>query len=230
MDKVKVLNLGSIEVLDSMGTDLSIVRAARQSYNAEWRTGKDSKGDANLIKYLLKNKHTGPFEHVVITFGIKAPIFVVRQWHRHRTQSYSEISARYTTLQDGFFIPKLGKVGVQSESNKQGSEFPGNTDQDKIVRELMYLSMEESFKTYQTLLDFGVPRERARSVLPMATYTQFSATANLHNWFNFLRLRLHKHAQYEIRIYAQAMLIQILELYPVATQAFIETLTGEHAL
>ena len=118
--KIKVLDHGFIRLVDSMGTDLSIVRNARVSYDSEWRAGKDESSDTRLINYLYSNGHNTPFESVIFTFEIQAPIFVFRQWHRHRTQSYNELSARYRPLPNKMYIPELDQLTVQSKSNKQG--------------------------------------------------------------------------------------------------------------
>lgn len=119
MNEIKVLDHGYVRLVDHMGNDLSIVRSARVSYNADWRTGEDEGKDEKLIHYLVKNHHTSPLESVQFTFQVKAPIFVFRQWHRHRTQSYNEVSARYTELPEEFYIPAVEHIGEQSSSNKQ---------------------------------------------------------------------------------------------------------------
>ena len=116
---IEVLNRGHVRLVDHMGSDLSIVRNARVSYDAEWRTGEDTGKDAALIQYLIKNQHTSPFESVMFTFDVKAPIFVLRQWHRHRTWSYSEISGRYSELPEEYYIPEVSQIGLQSRTNKQ---------------------------------------------------------------------------------------------------------------
>lgn len=201
---VPVLDHGSVTLLEFMGTDLSVVRNARQCYDADWRAGDDEKSDAKLIRYLARNNHTSPFEAVVFTFGIKCPIFVARQWHRHRTWSYNEISARYVELPEEFYVPELNKITTQSKSNKQARTDEQHPDSEWI-REKIIDQCKESFDTYRKMLARGCPRELARSVLPMSTYTRFSGTVSLLNLFRFLDLRLHPHAQYEIRVYAQAL-------------------------
>lgn len=217
-----LLNAGHIRYVDSMGSDLSIVRNARVSYDAAWRAGDDKGSDERLIKYLMKNRHNTPFESVVVSIEVKAPIFVIRQWHRHRTQSHSEISARYRQLSSEFYVPEIEQITTQSKDNKQM-----RTDQQhKFASELQnYIKQQcsASFAAYKNLLADGCPRELARGVLPMNTYTTMFATANLHNWFGFLSERLHPHAQYEIRVYAEEMLKILETIAPVATRAFIET-------
>lgn len=223
MVMINVLNKGYVALVDSMGNDLSIVRSARVSYDAEWRTGEDSGKDEKLIRYLMKNRHTSPFESVVFTFDVKAPIFVLRQWHRHRTWSYNEISARYSELPEDYYIPDPEVITTQSRSNKQ------MRTQDKHPAAELYANyMKEwnayAFEHYHHMLLKGIPRELARTVLPLATYSHMFATVNLHNLFHFLRLRLHPHAQYEIRVYAEAIVKLIEPIVPVALSAFMETL------
>ena len=219
-----VLDHGYVRLVDHMGTDLSIVQSARVSYNAVWRTGEDEGKDEKLIMYLMKNRHTTPFESVTFTFEVKAPIFVYRQWHRHRTQSYNEMSARYTELPEEFYIPNLEQIGFQSKNNKQARAITEVSDEQLTQREkeLNWLkhACKHSFHIYHKLIEGGWPRELARSVLPVNTYSVMFATMNLHNLFGFLRLRLHEHAQYEIRVYAEAMLGLIEPIVPVAVKAF----------
>lgn len=218
---MNILDHGHCRLVNHMGDDLSIVRAARVSYDADWRTGEDEGKDAKLIHYLMRNRHTSPFEAVTFTFDVKAPIFVFRQWHRHRTWSFNEVSARYSELPEEFYVPET--VGVQAQHNKQMRLMELNASEDEI-RQLIRVQCQESFNTYRRLLDAGTPRELARGVLPMNTYSHMFATVDLHNLFHFLKLRLHEHAQYEIQVYARAMLEQIRSVVPVATAAFEETL------
>lgn len=222
----KVLDKGFVRLVDHMGSDLSIVRSARVSFNADWRAGKDEGSDERLIKFLMRNGHTSPFESVVFTFEVKAPIFVVRQWHRHRTQSYNEISARYTELDEGFYVPDAANIGIQSKKNKQAREIGLSVDdlRDAHVREVLEDSHEKAFEVYKHLLGAKVPRELARSVLPVAAYTRMFTTVNLHNLFRFLHERLSPNAQYEIRCYAEAILNLISEICPTATEAFLENI------
>lgn len=225
--RINVLNGGFVRLVDHMGDDLAIVRAARVSYNADWRTGENEKSDEGLIKYLMKNRHTSPFESVTFKFEVKAPIFVFRQWHRHRTWSYSEISARYTELDEGFYIPDANKIGLQSKDNKQVRDI--NTDAEvtkdqEASRWIIECACQSSFQLYISLLERGVPRELARSVLPVAAYSRMFATVDLHNLLHFLRLRLHTHSQYEIRVYAEAILQLIRPIVPVTISEFEKTL------
>jgi len=221
--KHKVLNEGFLRYIDSMGNDLSIVRNARVSYDAAWRTGEDKGSDARLINYLMRNKHNSPFESVTVTFEVFAPMFVLRQWHRHRTQSYNELSARYRPLPCKFYIPELEQITTQSTDNKQMRTTVKNKYAQDIWCKIIN-SNQAAFDEYEGLLESGCPREIARSILPVGTYSHMFATANLHNWFGFLRERLHEHAQYEIRVYAQAILRVLRDIVPVATAAFEKTL------
>lgn len=216
-EAIKVLNHGFIRLVDYMGNDLSIVRAARVSYDAAWRTGSDEGGDKKLINYLWKNKHTTPFEAVVFQFEVKAPIFVLRQWHRHRTWSYNELSARYRELPEEYYTPEPDKIGIQSKDNKQARVINGINE---IASELIKNHCANSFDAYKVLLQRGVPREIARTVLPLATYSHMFAKVDLHNLFHFLNLRMHNHAQYEIRVYAEAILELIKPIVPEAVSAF----------
>lgn len=217
---VNVLDHGFVRLVDSMGNDLSIVRSARVSYDAEPRNdGSDEK----LIRYLWRNKHTSPLESVIFTFEIKAPIFVARQWHRHRTWSYNEVSARYTELPEEFYVPDVAQVTTQSTSNKQMRTLEQHPDAANVRLQILHYN-SASFSAYRDMLRRGVPRELARSVLPLGTFTRFFGTVDLHNLFHFLRLRLHEHAQYEIRVYAEAILQLIQPIVPVSVQAFKESL------
>jgi thymidylate synthase (FAD) len=241
--------------------DLEIVRNARVSHDADWRhdgtviheafcastlppMSNGDKRDCNckprtvsderLINYMAKNNHTTPFEAMVFTFEVKAPIFVFRQWHRHRTWSYNEVSARYTELPEDFYVPSADKVGVQDNVNKQSRDFSqliagdyAERDRQYKITESMRILCENSFVSYRNMLGEGVPRELARLVLPLGTYSRMFATVDLHNLFHFLRLRLHKHAQWEIQQYAGALLDLITPVVPVATAAFVNGLNFE---
>ena len=216
---VNVLDHGFVRLVDHMGDDLSIVRSARVSHDADWRSGDDSGKDEKLIGYLMRNRHSTPFESVTFTFEIKAPIFVVRQWHRHRTWSYNEVSARYTELPEEFYVPDMNQVTTQSAVNKQARTDERHPLAESIVNELRAQN-ELAFQSYKNLIHIGVARELARTVLPVGTYTRFFGTVNLHNLLHFLALRDHAHAQYEIRIYAQAIKELIRPIVPVSLVAW----------
>lgn len=212
---MRVLDNGYVELVSSMGNDLAIVNAARVSYNAIRREVLDS--DIRLLKYLLINKHTSPFEHVVFTFNVKAPIFVFRQWQRHRTQSYNEVSARYTELEEDFYLPAPEVIGVQSKSSKQARDvvYTRSPQEIEYIQNYFKDIYSHSYRNYKTLMEsYNVPRELARAVLPTAVYSKMYTTLNLHNLLHFLDLRLHEHAQYEIRVYAEAMLELITPIVP----------------
>ena len=224
MEKINVLDHGFVRLVDSMGSDLSVVRAARVSYDAAWRAGEDEKSDKRLINYLWKNHHTTPFESVQFTFEVKAPIFVFRQWHRHRTWSYNELSARYRELPTEYYLPDPEKIGKQSDKNKQAREVDLH-DQDTLLRRLGQVEIvsrfsQAAFNIYHELLNDGWPRELARSVLPVSTYSHMFASVDLLNLFKFLTLRTHAHAQYEIRVYAEAMLELIRPIVPECVSAW----------
>lgn len=225
-NRINVLDHGFIELIETMGNDVSIVRNARHSYDSADQAGKDPEKDAKLIKYLLNHGHNTPFESVTLTFLIKAPLFVIRQWQRHRTQSYNEVSARYRQLSEEFYIPLGRTVGVQSKDNKQMRDIVNRDDSEELAHMLNAMEMhnKDAFRLYRHLLSQNMPRELARTVLPLGTYTHFYATANLHNFFKFLGERLHEHAQWEIQQYAQAMLTLIEPIVPAATKAFKDSL------
>lgn len=223
-DVVNVLDHGFVRLVDHMGDDVSVARAARVSYDAAWRAGEDQGSDAKLIRYLWANHHTTPFEAVTFTFEVKAPIFVVRQWHRHRTWSYNEVSARYKELPSEYYLPSPDCVGAQSQISKQAREF---VEIDDDERHLLWEQIKEAsiaiahaFAVYGRLIEAGWPRELARSVLPVATYTHMFATVNLLNLLKFLTLRIHPHAQHEIRVYAEAMRELVRPIVPACVSAW----------
>ena len=224
-NKIEVLGHGFVRLVEHMGSDLSIVRNARVSYDAEWRTGEDEGKDAKLLNYLVKNKHTSPFESCVFTFEVKAPIFVFRQWHRHRTWSFNEISARYAELPEEFYVPAVEQITTQSTDNKQMRTAVPHL-QAKWIQATIRVAGEDAFSEYKELLSLGCPREIARSVLPVGTYSHMFATVDLHNLMHFLKLRLHAHSQYEIRVYAEAMLNLIEPIVPHSVAAFKEHVLG----
>lgn len=235
---IKVLDHGYVRLVDHMGSDLSIVRAARVSHDAAWRTGLDAGKDEKLINFLMEHHHNTPFEMVEFCFEVKLPIFVVRQWHRHRTWSYNEVSARYTELPAEFYVPDLDKIGTQDKKNHQSRKIQ---DQD-LTRQMrtqhlaeygliqsrnLYIDKcKEAFEHYKFILDRGWPREIARCVLPFSMYTKMFAKVDLHNLFHFLGERLAPGAQYEIRVYAQALLELIKPIVPVAVEAWERKLAG----
>lgn len=221
MQKVDVLDHGFVRIVDSMGSDLSIVRAARVSYDAAWRAGEDDGSDTKLIRYLWKHQHTTPFEAVEFQFEVMAPIFVFRQWHRHRTASINELSARYRELPETYYLPEPENVGTQSTSSKQARDIVGERRAERAV-EIADLDAlcRQAFQQYRKLLAAGWPRELARIALPLNTYSHMFWKVNLRNLFHFLTLRCDSHAQYEIRVYADAMRELIRTIVPTALAAW----------
>ena len=221
---VSVLDHGFVRLVDHMGSDLSIARAARVSYDAAWRAGEDAGSDAKLIRYLWRHQHSTPFEAVTFTFEVKAPIFVLRQWHRHRTWSYNELSGRYKELPEEAYVPDPALIGKQSASSKQARDLVAPSSDLLAEREAQVAALRDShaagFKVYRQLLEAGWPREVARSALPVATYSHMFATVDLLNLLRFLTLRCDPHAQYEIRVYADALLALIRPIVPIATGAW----------
>lgn len=223
--KTEVLDHGYIRLVDHMGSDLSVVRSARVSYDADWRSGEDTGSDAKLIRYLMKHRHSTPFESVTMTFEVQAPIFVFRQWHRHRTASYNEVSARYAELPELFYVPRVEDIGVQSKSSKQARDLDAPMTEAQI--NLFELELHrvrhdcaDMFSLYRQRIADGWPRELARVYLPFATYSRMFVTLNLWNAFHFLTLRTHEHSQHEIRVYADAMVPMIESIVPVSVGAW----------
>jgi thymidylate synthase (FAD) len=205
--------ISSLELIRVSGSDVDIVNAARVSYGKFTTTISDR--DKALINYLMEHDHTSPFEHNQLSFRIKAPIFVVRQWMRHRMNSYNEISYRYVKAPLEFYIPELWRN--QDTKNKQGSV--GSFKQEQFT-EMYKQAVDAAVVAYEQLLANGVCREQARGVLPVSTYTEFIFTCNLHSLMHFIKLRLHPGAQNEIRAYAQGMFDLALPHFPLALEAW----------
>jgi len=213
-----VLNAGFVRLVDYMGGDQRIVQSARVSYGSGTKSYREDKG---LINYLLRNDHTSPFEQVVLTFHTKMPVFVARQWVRHRTARLNEISGRYSVLKDEFYLPDGDHIAPQSRDNKQGrSTEPFLPDEQREISTRLRDGQRDAYGAYRELLDRGLARELARVNLPVSTYTEWYWQIDLHNLFHFLRLRLDAHAQYEIRAYAEVMLEITRTVCPIATEAF----------
>lgn len=210
---------GAVRVVDIMGDDSSIVQSARVSYG---KGTKHVSKDERLINYLWKHQHTSPFEMCEIKLHIKAPMFVARQWLRHRTASVNELSARYSEMQKDFYLPDLENICEQSTDNKQGRGAPLHPDLASKVRGLMEESCDKALETYEALLSIGVSRELARIIIPTGFYTEFYWKIDLHNLLKFLKLRTHKTAQLEIRQYADIILHEIVkEWTPMVYKAFM---------
>ncbi|MDR2831406.1 MAG: FAD-dependent thymidylate synthase [Rickettsiales bacterium] len=215
----KVLDHGFIRVVDYMGSDSAIVQAARVSYG---KGTKQINQDEALIKYLMRHHHTTPFEMCEMKFHVKLPIFVARQWIRHRTANVNEYSARYSILDNEFYIPKPEQVAKQSDNNKQGSGEAFDSDTSKEIIDSLTDDSNLVYSHYSKFIEQGLAREIARTNLTLNYYTQFYWKIDLHNLLHFLRLRADKHAQYEIRIYAEVMLDIIKKWVPLAYSAFVE--------
>ncbi len=215
----KVLDHGFIRVVDYMGSDSAIVQAARVSYG---KGTKQISQDEALIKYLMRHHHTTPFEMCEIKFHVKLPIFVARQWIRHRTANVNEYSARYSILDNEFYTPKPEQVAKQSDNNKQGSGEAFDPDTSKEIIDSLINDSNLVYSHYEKFIEQGLAREIARTNLMLNYYTQFYWKIDLHNLLHFLKLRADKHAQYEIRVYAEVMLDIIKKGVPLAYNAFVE--------
>jgi len=216
IEEIKVLDKGFIKLIDYMGKDKVITDCARVSYGKGTKTKRQ---DEKLINYLWKNRHTTPFEMPRLIFHIKAPIFVARQWFRHRTASYNEISARYSEVRNEFYLPSHERLQTQCDKNKQASSGQEVENSKNLINEIED-SFIKSHKLYEKLLEKGVAREMARIVLPVSVYTEFIFGIDLKNLLHFINLRDDSHAQYEIREYAKNILLILEVLFPNATGAF----------
>jgi len=216
---VKVLDKGFVRLVDVMGDDRRITQAARVSYGGGTKTVRE---DAALIDYLMRHRHTSPFEMVEFTFHVKAPIFVTRQWFRHRTASVNEISARYSVLKDEFYEPGPAELRAQSSTNKQVGEGSLPAEAAREAAAQIGDTYREVYASYEKLLELGLARELARSVLPVGIYTEFYWKQDLHNLLHFLKLRLDYHAQEEIRAYARAVAGFVKEQVPLVWSSFEE--------
>lgn len=214
----KVLDKGFVRLVDYLGSDQRIVQSARVSYGNGTKTVSQ---DAGLIDYLLRHQHTSPFEQVVFTFHVKMPIFVARQWVRHRTGRMNEVSGRYSIMKDEFYVPETKDIEPQSKDNKQGrSDQPFDEAKAKEIQAALQKGQKDSYDSYSELLDTGLAREVARINLPLSLYTEFYWQMDLNNLFRFLKLRLDGHAQYEIRQYAKVMLELVRKVCPMAVASF----------
>ncbi|MDR2096757.1 MAG: FAD-dependent thymidylate synthase [Treponema sp.] len=219
-----VLDKGFIRLVDYLGGDERVVEAARVSYG---KGTKSYREDAGLIDYLLRNRHTSPFEQVQLTFHVKLPIFVARQWVRHRTARLNEISGRYSVMKDDFYIPAPADIALQSRDNKQGrSAEPLDAGEAEIIRAAFSASQERAYTGYTSLIDGGIAREIARINLPLSLYTEWYWQIDLHNLFHFLELRLDRHAQKEIRCYAEIILDISKKVAPLCCQSFERHILG----
>ena len=234
-DAIPILDHGFIRVIDYMGDDSSIVQAARVSYG---KGTKKVSTDSGLIKYLMRHWHSTPFEMCEIKYHVKLPIFIARQWIRHRTANVNEYSARYSILDKEFYLPEPNHLAAQSKNNRQGRGDILQGEQAKKVLDLLKGDAERTYDNYEKMLNErydgsiidenqdGLARELARMNLTLGTYTQWYWKTDLLNLMNFLRLRADHHAQYEIRAYADAMLDTLKKWVPITYEAFMDYRVG----
>ena len=234
-EAIPILDHGFIRVVDYMGNDSSIVQAARVSYG---KGTKKVSTDSGLIKYLMRHWHSTPFEMCEIKYHIKLPIFIARQWIRHRTANVNEYSARYSILDKEFYLPSQENLATQSQSNRQGRGDVLEGETAKQVLDLLKGDAEQTYNNYELMLNerydgsiidknsIGLARELARMNLTLNTYTQWYWKTDLLNLMNFLRLRADHHAQYEIRTYADAMLDTVKKWVPITYEAFMDYRVG----
>ncbi len=234
-EAMPALDHGFVRVVDYMGDDTSIVQAARVSYG---KGTKQVSTDSGLIKYLMRHWHSTPFEMCEIKYHIKLPIFIARQWIRHRTANVNEYSARYSILDKEFYLPSSKNLAAQSQNNRQGRGEIIDGEQAKKVLNLLKEDAERTYTNYETMLNEkydgstidknkkGLARELARMNLTLNTYTQWYWKTDLLNLMNFLRLRADHHAQYEIRVYADIMLDTLKKWVPITYEAFLDYRVG----
>jgi thymidylate synthase (FAD) len=228
-EPLPVLDRGFVRVIDYMGDDAAIVQAARVSYGRGTKKVSDDRG---LINYLMRMRHTSPFEMCEIKLHVKLPIFVARQWIRHRTANVNEYSARYSVLEDEFYVPAAEHVASQASSNRQGRDRVLDSAQASAVQDTVRKNAERAYGYYLALLNQdetgaavdldreGLARELARIVLPLNTYTEWYWKTDLHNLLHFIALRADAHAQYEIRAYAETLLDVVRRWVPLTCAAF----------
>ena len=220
--EVRVLDLGFVQAIDYMGNDNDVVQAARVSYGPSTRKVHDDRG---LLRYLMRHRHTTPFEMCEVKLRCKMPIFVARQWIRHRTANVNEMSLRYSEAPDEFYAPALEHVTLQSTTNKQGRDAEAEVPLElrERVRALLRARNDQCYADYQELAgELGIARELARTILPVSLYTQWIWKIDLHNLLHFLDLRLDPHAQVEIRVFAEAIAAFVRAWVPLAWEAFTD--------
>lgn len=230
----QLLDHGYIKLVEHWGSDELIIASARMSVNKGFKRwgDKEKPGDEVLLEYLYTNKHSTPFEMAGAIFEIKAPIFVFRQWHRHRTQSYNEMSARYTSLPDENYVPSVERLMIDADKeNRQSGTIKGAEQLTEhganLFRADLNRMFEEQERFYREWLKLGIPKELARLHLPFARYSKMRASANLRNWLGFLTLRMDEHAQWEIRQYANAIHEVCSGLFPRTMGLFDGERCGE---
>ena len=234
-EPIPVLDHGFVRVVDYMGDDSAIVQAARVSYG---RGTKQVRADAGLINYLMRHRHTTPFEMCEIKYHVKLPVFVARQWIRHRTANVNEYSARYSVLDREFYIPAPAQLAAQSDANRQGRGDVLEGDEAARVLDILKSDSTRCYDHYEEMLNerddgsvidegrMGLARELARMNLPLNVYTQWYWKIDLHNLLHFMSLRADPHAQYEIRVYAEALMETVKRWVPITYEAFTNHLVG----
>ena len=226
--RIDCLDKGFVRLIDVMGDDAAIVQAARVSYGSGTKKVLEDRG---LIRYLLRHAHTTPFEMVDFKFHVKVPIFVARQWIRHRTANVNEYSGRYSEMKDEFYTPHPNDIRPQSVANKQGrSDETLPEGMAEQAANAFKSGQDEAYAQYQEFLEQGIAREIARINLPVSNYTEWYWTIDLHNLFHFLRLRIDAHAQYEIRVFAEAIAELVQPFVPYAWEAFEDYVLNAHRM
>lgn len=228
MSDITILDAPEVSLIDHMGSDLSIVRAAKVSVAGENWPDRMTRSGEGLVKYLMTHRHGSPFEHATMTFFVKAPIFVFREFHRHRIASYNEMSGRYTTLPCEFYIPSPDRPLVNVGSSARPEFAPGGSDQVGLVQDLLTSVYEHAWTAYQGLLAGGVANEVARMVLPVGIFSQMYVTMNVRALMNFLSLRVdsldsatRSRPQFEIQQVAEEIEKEFARLFPVVHEAFV---------
>jgi len=221
ISKLDVHDHGHVILEDMMGNELSIVNSARVSFNQE--STELSERDKGLINFLMRERHSTPFERIVFSFDVRAPLFVVREWERHRLASYNEESARYSVIKEDFYVPRGDYIRTQH--GKPGAYYFEPVEDRELVSDAEYhieRAQREAFRTYNYLLDKGIAKEVARTVLPVGMFSRFKVTMNLRALLNFLSLRNHEHAQREIRDYAIAVESLVTAEFPFVMEKWNE--------
>ena len=235
---IPILDHGFVRVIDYMGDDAAVVQAARVSYGAGTKKIRE---DAGLINYLMRHRHTSPFEMCELKIHVKMPIFVARQWIRHRVANLNEVSGRYSILDNGFYMPDSDNVAAQARTNRQGRGDVLNTGEAARVLQILRDDATRSYTHYEEMLNEidgqivdperqGLARELARMNLPVSLYTQLYWKIDLHNLLHFLNLRAAPHAQYEIRMYAEALIGVVKQWVPLTYAAFMDYRMGAYEL
>lgn len=219
---MNVLDKGEVTLLAHLASDIDVVAAARVSNDVEYATASQGiEKDAKLIRYLVKHRHGSPFEHTYFRWFVKCPLFVAREWHRHRMASYNEVSGRYTVFGPEFYVPDVARG--PAATNKQGSvPFSEDDAMHGWLSEQILQSANASFEQYEKLLNAGIAKEMARMVLPLNTYTKFYASSNARSLMNFLSLRNAPDAQWEIQQYAKSMEVEFARVMPLTHAAWVD--------